>query len=370
LNDRLLVATRKGLFFVHHGGADDWSIEDTAFLGDNVTLAMADPRDGTVYAALDHGHFGVKLHRREGTGSWAECAVPEYPTPPADQAPEISPFTGKPFPWTLKLIWALAPGGANQPGRIWCGTVPGGLFVSDDRGASWRMVRSLWDTPDRLQWFGGGLDHPGIHSLCVDPRNADRVVVGVSCGGVWVTTDGGANFKCQSDGMWAAYMPPDRKHDPVIQDPHCVAMCSAAPDVMWVQHHNGIFRTIDGAKSWYELTEAKPSTFGFAVAAHPSDPDTAWFVPAIKDEKRIPVDGQLVVSRTTDGGRTFDVLREGLPQRHAYDLVFRHALDVDASGRRLAFGSTTGSLWIGEHGGESWRAAAHHLPPIHAVRFC
>ncbi len=370
MSDRLLVATRKGLFFVDRSTAGNWSIEDTAFLGDNVTLAVPDPRDGAVYAALDHGHFGVKLHRRDGDGSWAECAVPEYPTPPADQPPEISPFTGKTFPWSLKLIWALAPGGESQPGRLWCGTVPGGLFLSDDCGRSWRMLRSLWDAPDRLQWFGGGLDHPGIHSLCVDPRNADRLVVGVSCGGVWVTTDGGASFECQADGMWASYMPPDRKNDPVIQDPHCLTMCHAKPDVMWVQHHNGVFRTTDGAKSWHEITEAKPSTFGFPVAVHPADPDTAWFVPAIKDEKRIPVDGQVVVSRTTDGGRTFEVLRNGLPQRHAYDLVLRHALDVDETGRRLAFGSTTGSLWIGENGGASWRAATNHLPPIHAVRFC
>ena len=35
-------------------------------------------------------------------------------------------------------------------------------------------------------------------------------------------------------------------------------------------------------------------------------PDTAWFVPEIKDEKRIPREGKLVVTRTRDGGKTFD----------------------------------------------------------------
>jgi hypothetical protein len=47
------------------------------------------------------------------------------------------------------------------------------------------------------------------------------------------------------------------------------------------------------------------------------------------------------------------VLREGLPQEHVYDLTLRHALDVDGSGERLAFGSTTGSLWVSENGGDS-----------------
>jgi photosystem II stability/assembly factor-like uncharacterized protein len=153
------------------------------------------------------------------------------------------------------------------------------------------------------------------------------------------------------------------------QDPHIVAQCRANPDVLWVQHHNGIFRSTDAAASWTEISNVKPSAFGFAVAAHPEDPNTAWFVPAVKDEKRYPVDGCVVVNRTRDGGKSFETLSRGLPQQHAYDLVYRHALDVDESGNRLAFGSTTGSLWITEDAGETWRLLSSNLPPIHAVRF-
>jgi hypothetical protein len=169
--------------------------------------------------------------------------------------------------------------------------------------------------------------------------------------------------------MRAEYMPPERQGDPNIQDPHLVAQCRSNPDVLWVQHHNGIFRSTDGAASWSEITNVKPSTFGFPVAAHPDDPDTAWFVPATKDEKRYPVDGKVVVNRTRDGGESFDTLTRGLPQEHAYDLVFRHALDVDETGRRLTFGSSTGSLWISEDGGDSWVAVSSNLPPVYAVRF-
>jgi len=64
----------------------------------------------------------------------------------------------------------------------------------------------------------------------------------------------------------------------------------------------------------------------------------------------------VVVNRTRDGGRTFETITRGLPQQHAYDLVFRHGLDVDDQGRTLAFGSTTGSLWVSEDGGDSWGA--------------
>jgi hypothetical protein len=109
--------------------------------------------------------------------------------------------------------------------------------------------------------------------------------------------------------------------------------------------------------------------FGFAVAVHPEDPARAWFVPAIKDERRIPVDGALVVARTRDGAKSFEVLREGLPQEHAYDLVYRHGLAIDDAGNRLAFGSTTGGLWLSEDQGDHWQAHPARLPPIHAVTF-
>ncbi|MEZ5365678.1 MAG: hypothetical protein R2748_25950 [Bryobacterales bacterium] len=92
-------------------------------------------------------------------------------------------------------------------------------------------------------------------------------------------------------------------------------------------------------------------------------------MPAVKDEKRYPADGRVVVTRTRDGGKTFETLSKGLPQEHAYDLVFRHALDVDESGERLAFGSTTGSVWTSDDGGDSWSTVSTNLPPVYAVRF-
>ena len=105
------------------------------------------------------------------------------------------------------------------------------------------------------------------------------------------------------------------------------------------------------------------------VAVHPRDADTAWFVPADKDERRVPLEAKLVVARTRDGGKSFSVLRNGLPQEHAYDLVYRHGLAVDDAGERLAIGSTTGGLWVSEDQGERWRSIAARLPPIYALRF-
>jgi hypothetical protein len=164
-------------------------------------------------------------------------------------------------------------------------------------------------------------------------------------------------------------MPPEQRDNPIFQDVHRLAGCTAYPEIVWCQHHNGVFRSEDAGANWREVTAIRPSKFGFAVAAHPIDPDTAWFIPAIKDERRIPVDGKVVVARTRDGGRSFEVLTRGLPQHHAYDLVWRHGLAVDESGERLAFGSTSGGLWISEDGGDSWAMPEARLPPVAVVRF-
>ena len=145
--------------------------------------------------------------------------------------------------------------------------------------------------------------------------------------------------------------------------------CRDQPHEVWTQHHNGVFRSSDGGVTWREITTVKRSNFGFAVAVHPREPDTAWLVPAVKDECRIPEDGKLVVARTRNGGKSWQTLRKGQPQNHAYDLICRHALEVDETGRRLAMGSTTGGLRFSHDQGDSWHRFSANMPTIYGVRF-
>ncbi len=359
MGNRILVATRKGLFDVRRKAAG-WQIARTAFLGDILSQAMRDPRDGALYVAQSLGHFGVKLQRSVDDGEkWTEIAAPAFPKTDAKDGPNV------------EYLFSIEAGGKDEPGVLWCGTVSGGLFRSADNGASWKLNEALWNVPSRPEWGGGGfnVDKPGIDTILVDPRDSRRIVVGISTGGVWQTKDGGASWRNTSKGLYAEYMPPARREDPNMQDVHRIARCAADPDVLWLQHHNGVFRSTDGAETWKEVKTIRPAKFGFAVAAHPKDPKTAWFVPGVKDECRIPVGAKFVVARTRDGAKSFKVLTRGLPQKHAYDLVLRHGLDVDASGKRLAMGSSTGHLWISENGGDAWKLVAGNLPPIASVRF-
>jgi len=354
MSDRMLVATRKGLLTLARKKSG-WSIARTDFPGIPVTAALHDARDGTLYAVLKHGHFGTKLHRSDDDGaSWQELPAPAFP-PDAAGAP------------TLFQIWTLEAGGADEPGRLWAGALPAGLFRSDDRGEHWELVHALWNVPERAKWFGGGYDDAGIHTISPDPRDSKRIFVAVSCGGVWDSADSGKNWILRGEGMIATYMPPELAGVRETQDPHRVARCAGAPDTMWMQHHCGIFRSTNAGATWVPL-KLPGDDFGFAVVAHPKDPLTAWFVPAIKDELRVPRDGAFAVTRTSDGGKTWETFRDGLPQRDAFDLVYRHGLDIDPSGTQLAMGSTTGSLWVSENAGAGWQLVNAHLPPIYAVR--
>jgi hypothetical protein len=327
-----------------------------------VTQVLVDPADGAWYAALRLGHFGVKLRRSRDRGaSWQEIATPAFPPKPTE-----GPGKDDATPWTLDMVWSLEAGG----GRLWAGGLPAGCSFRRP-GDSWQLVESLWLRPDRKEWFGGGYDHAGIHSIVSTRAIAKHVTLAISCAGVWQTRDGGATWANTSQGMDAGdYMPPERRYDGNIQDVHRIVGCPAAPDILWAQHHGGMYRSTDGGMQWQRLQRPAPSDFGFVVAAHPRDPQRAWFVPAHSDQQRVPVDGKVVVNETRDGGLHFESLGYGLPPHDAYHLVYRHGLSVSAmTAARWPWVRPPGGLWISEDDGALWHCVSRDLPPIAQVRF-
>ncbi len=354
----LLLGTHKGLLILERNGRS-WRTAQHHFPGVAVSYACRDARSGTLWAALDTDHWGPKLQRSlDGGASWEEVTLPKYPA-----GAETS--DGKPA--ALSYIWLVASGGLDQPGRVYLGTEPGGLFASDDGGATFELVQSLWDHPSRkTDWFGGGRSQPGIHSLLVDPRDSNHLYVGVSVAGVFESRDGGASWQARNRGLVAGWLP-----DPAAEvghDPHLLATSPANPQVMMQQNHSGIFRSEDGGLSWGAVMEEKgPANFGFPIVMDALDPDTAWVFPAISDEQRMAIDGALCVCRTRDGGRTWQAQRKGLPQANCYDYALRHA--ADRRGSMLAFGTTSGNLFLSEDDGENWECLGMNYPLFYSVRF-
>jgi photosystem II stability/assembly factor-like uncharacterized protein len=96
----------------------------------------------------------------------------------------------------------------------------------------------------------------------------------------------------------------------------------------------------------------------------PSDPDVAFVIPEEGAENRVTPDGRLGVYRTRDGGASWDLLTDGLPQQ-AWVAVLRESSSFDD--RAAYFGTQSGSVFVTDDGGDSWSEAASQLPPILSV---
>ena len=386
-SDRILVGTRKGTFLVDRAAGGGWQPTLAGHAGVGANFVARDPHTGTLWSALGHGHWGAKLSRSTDDGAtWNDAPQIAYPDgarhylPPAPT--ETGPGEGSPTlqAATLLKLWVIAFGG---PGEMYVGTIPGGLFTSRDGGESFELCRGLWDHESRggdlwegpgnggTKWFGTPAAEsefaPGIHSIEVDPRDSRRMLVAVSTAGVFETTDGGRSWAVRNRGLVMDYSPTPTD-EWAGHDPHAVVLCPGDPDKVWQQNHCGVFFSDDGAASWRKVSVPEQGVhFGFPVAVDARDGRTAWLLPGKADMQRTTLDGGLFVARTEDGGRSWTQLRNGLPQQNAWDVVYRHALHN--SGDRLAFGSTTGNLYVSEDRGESWQTVANNLPPIYSVRF-
>jgi photosystem II stability/assembly factor-like uncharacterized protein len=388
MSEQILVGTRKGAFVVDRIGGQ-WKPSLAGHPGVGVNFVARDPHEGTLWALLGHGHWGAKLSRSsDGGKSWEDAAQVTYPEGaryiggviPGEEEGEDPGRQPRFVDARILKLWVI---GFGAPGRLHVGTIPGGLFTSDDGGESFELNRPLWNHESRggdlfagdgtgvNHWFGtpaseGGEFAPGIHSIVADPRDPDRVLVAVSTAGVLETTDGGKSWRGRNKGMLNDYLP-----DPAAEwghDPHYVTLCPGQPDHVWQQNHSGVFYSADGAATWKKVSAPEHGVhFGFPVAVDEADGKVAWLVPGRADDQRMAIEGGLFVARTEDGGESWEQLRQGLPQENAYDVVYRHALDNN--GDRLAFGSTTGNLYVSEDRGESWQTVANNLPPIYSVRF-
>ena len=357
MKDKILVSTRKGLIVFKKNLSGHWVYDGVHFLGLPVSMVYYEAYSQTLWACLDHGHWGCKLHKSKDEGkSWQEVEAPKYP-----EGAEVR----EGVPAGLKYIWSMTSIHHEDQNRILLGTEPGGLFESNDEGLSFHLIRPLWDHPTRKElWFGGGRDHPGIHSIVVDPANNDHFYVGISCAGVFETVDGGHSWTPRNKGLIASFLPDVNAE--VGQDPHLLVQCTSNPKVMWQQNHCGIFRTEDGGAQWKDISDHEGQAFfGFAIAADDLNDQLAWVAPAVSDEIRVAVDNSLCICRTDDGGRSWKTFTNGLPQHGTFDITYRHALDQKKES--VVFGTTTGNLYTSNDYGENWITLSNNLPMVHCV---
>jgi len=364
----LLTATKKGAFIITSDSKRrNWKINGPIFLGNIVHHLVLDPRDSrTMLMAAKTGHLGPTVFRSTNRGkTWVESTRP----PAFRRAAE-----GEKGRVVDHVFW-LTPGHHGEPGVWYAGTSPQGLFRSEDGGASWESVNGFNDHPMREAWTGGEQDGtpdgPKMHSIIVDPRDANHLYIGMSSGGVFESLDRGSDWKPLNAGSRVDFNP-----DPFPefgQDPHCVRLHPLAPDILYQQNHCGIYRMDRRNGQWVRIGEKMPKSvgdIGFPMVLHPRDPDTCWVFPMDGTQvwPRTSPDGKPAVYVTRNAGKKWQRLDNGLPAEQAWFTVFRQAMTADSRDPvGIYFGTTGGEIWGSLNEGEKWACLARHLPHIYAV---
>jgi photosystem II stability/assembly factor-like uncharacterized protein len=348
----LVVGTKKGLFILEGEPGGEFEHTARAFAGEPVDYAMRDSRTGRLIASVTSPFYGPKIwYTDDASSNWV-------------QADGVSlPAKGKA---ALVRIWVIVPGVAD--GTLYAGGDPGVLFETSDGGRSWKLNSALWNHPSRDSWQpgGGGLC---LHSILPWPDDPNRLAIGISAAGVWLTDDRGASWRRGNHGLIARYLPEQAQANSQDLCVHRLRRAAKQPDRLFLQFHGGVYRSDDAGNSWTDIGGGLPSDFGFPLVVDPADPDSAYIIPLSADYDRTTPAGRVQVYETRDAGATWSQRSAGLPQHEAYLTVLRQAFDRAGEGQALElyFGATSGELFGSPDAGQSWHTAASRLPPVYSV---
>jgi photosystem II stability/assembly factor-like uncharacterized protein len=360
----MCIGTKKGLF-VAEGAKTRRKFELRGPFGQGVAVysALVDTR-GTpkIYASSCNAWFGMKVLVSKDLGKkFGETK----------SAPAFPKDDGR----ALANIWSIEPGKNKK--ELLCGVEPAALFRSADGGDTWEPVAGITNHEHARKW------NPGAGGLCMHTivRDGNRIHLGISTGGHYLSEDGGETFAPANKGVGAGFNP-----DPYPEFGQCVHKIVThpkAPGRMYMQNHGGwaefdgpagrlpdigVCRSDDHGKSWYSIAKGLPSDFGFPICVHPHDPDVVYVMP-LDPMPRTSLGGAPAVWRSENGGKSWGKLNNGLPKKESYFTILRDAMDIDElKSPALYFGTTCGQLWMGREGGEAWERVFDNLPPIHCVK--
>jgi photosystem II stability/assembly factor-like uncharacterized protein len=361
---RVLVGTRKGAFILTSDEKREaWQVSGPHFAGWEVYHVKGSPLNpNRIYASQSTGWFGQIIQRSDDGGQTWQPAGNTFAydgTPGTHQW-----YDGTQHPWEFKRVWHLEPS-LTEADTVYAGVEDAALFKSTDAGQTWHELGGLRDAKGALWQPGAG--GMCLHTIVLDPTDANRIYVAISAAGAFRTDDGGATWLPINKGLVSPWELPD----PQAEVGHCVhsiAMHKNRPGVLFMQKHWDVMRSDNAGDLWRDISGNLPSDFGFPIAVHAHEPETVYVVPIKSDSEHFPLEGKLRVYRSRAGGNEWEALTDGLPQSDCYVNVLRDAMAVDTlDSCGIYFGTTGGQVYVSPDGGDHWRTIVHDLPAVLSV---
>jgi photosystem II stability/assembly factor-like uncharacterized protein len=360
----VLVGTRKGAFILTSDGKrQNWEVSGPHFAGWEIYHLKGSPADpNRIYCSQTSGWFGQQVQRSNDGGKTWEAMDNKFVY---DGVPGTHQwYDGTPHPWEFKRVWHFEPS-LTDPDTVLAGIEDAAIFKSADGGRSWAELSGLrkHGTGPKWQPGAGGMC---LHTIILDPSNANRMYIAISAAGAFRTDDGGESWKAINQGLRSQYIP-----DPNAEVGHCVhhvAMHPSRPNTLFMQKHWDVMRSDDAGDNWHEVSGNLPTDFGFVIDVHAHEPETIYVVPIKSDSEHFPIDGKLQVWRSRSGGNEWEPLTKGLPQSDCYVNVLRDAMAVDQlDSGGVYFGTTGGQVYASADGGDTWNAIVRDLPAVLSV---
>ena len=361
---RVLVGTRKGAFILSSDGARrTWDVSGPHFAGWEIYHLKGSPVDpNRIYVSQGSGWFGQLMQRSDDGGRTFTPIDNKFAY---DGVPGThQTFDGTPHPWEFKRVWHLEPS-LSDPDTVYAGVEDAAMFRTTDGGTSWHELSGLRKHGSGPHWQpgAGGLC---LHTILLDPTNAQRIVIAISAAGAFRSDDGGTTWKAINKGLVSDGIP-----NPDAEVGHCVhhiASHRSRPGTLFMQKHWHIMRSDDAGDQWTKVSGNLPTDFGFVIDVHAHEPETIFVVPIKSDSEHFPLDGRLRVYRSRTGGNEWEPLGKGLPEKDCYVNVLRDAMAVDTlDSCGVYFGTTGGQVYASADGGDSWSAIVRDLPPVLSV---
>jgi len=323
----VLVGTKEGVAIIAREGSG-WKLTHRALTDKHISAIIIEPESGLTFAGAFHGSIHASP---DGGRTWE---------PRANGLSEAN-------------VYSLASARINGHTRLFAGTEPAHLFISDDLGRRWSEVPSLRSVPSVPKWSFPAPPHIGhVKHINFEPQNPTTMYASVEVGGLLKSTDAGEHWQ---------------EFPSLYEDVHRTMIHPSNPKFLYAVTGRGLYVSPEGGATWDQWTRREDEIGGYpdGFVFRPSDPKTI-FMTAAHDAPgtwRTTHFAGARISRSKDGGRSWEVLRNGLPDRLQASI---EAFCLEEAGKSSAiFAATTaGEILSSEDDGESWKQIISGLAPI------